>query len=74
MSSFCKACKAEIVWGVAEVSGKPVPLNAHSEQRFIFLADERPQVRLVTTWQSHFATCPAADEFRKRTEGTKADE
>ena len=59
--SQCKSCGAEIIW--IEFNGKPHPLDSNS--RFGFYKD------IVGNWQSqrinesHFATCPNADQHRK---------
>jgi len=61
----CKSCGAEIVWGQTD-KGKAIPLDAAPEQRFICVAYPSFDVlRLVPTYQTHFATCPNAKEHRK---------
>jgi hypothetical protein len=64
MANLCKGCGAEIVWSVTQL-GKRIPLDARPERRFLLLSDPGEGVRLVDTYQSHFATCPKAPEFRK---------
>jgi hypothetical protein len=64
----CRSCGAEIVWAKTE-RGKAIPLDAKPEKRFVL--EEVPmqrdrQARQVTTYVSHFATCPDADKFRSK--------
>ncbi len=68
----CGTCGGEILWGVTE-AGKRVPLNL-AEKRFVRadmvtgsadLASEQDYV-MVDTHLSHFATCPQADEHRRK--------
>lgn len=64
----CRGCGADILWATTE-SGSKIPLDTKPEKRF------RPMTRgaitpheiavLVDTYQSHFATCPKAGDFRK---------
>jgi len=61
----CRSCGAEIIWGIHPVSGKRIPLNAKPEKRFI-QEDHQQVFSLVDTYQTHFATCPDADKFRKK--------
>lgn len=54
--SKCKSCNAEIIW-LKTAAGKNMPVDAdtyHGEEQF----DREKH-------QSHFATCPDADKFRK---------
>jgi hypothetical protein len=66
MASKCRGCGAEIIWAVTSTM-KRIPLDAKSEKRFT-LVDEgtHQQAFLRDTYVSHFATCPQANEFRKR--------
>ena len=59
----CKSCKANIVW--AETDKGVIPLDSKSERRFIRRPGSERKVDLVPTWQSHYATCPDADQPRK---------
>ncbi len=68
----CRTCQAEIVWGKTE-AGKNVPLDP-PEKRYVRadmitgmadLAKEDEYV-MVPTFVSHFATCPQADQHRKK--------
>jgi len=60
----CKSCGAPLVWGTNLDTGKKIPLNEKSEKRFI-RTDRLDSFGLVDTFQTHFATCPDADKFRK---------
>jgi hypothetical protein len=63
----CRGCQQDILW-TKTIGGKTVPLNAQPEKRFVVVRNERGQdaVELVDTYLSHFASCPAADQFRRR--------
>jgi len=64
--SQCRTCHQEIVWGITK-GGKRVPLDPPSK-RYVMTADygeDDLHVEMATTFLSHFATCPQADEHRK---------
>lgn len=64
--SKCRGCGAEIIWAVTE-TGKRIPLDAKDERRFIVgvgKVDGQVEALLCKTYQTHFATCPRATEFR----------
>jgi len=58
----CKSCGAEIEWGKTG-NNKPVPLDMPPEKRYVRMAGV---YLMCDTWLSHFATCPDADEHRKK--------
>lgn len=62
-SKHCTSCGAEIIW--VTTRGSKMPLNAKPEKRFIIL-DEQGAAVARDTYTSHFATCPNADQHRKR--------
>ncbi len=64
----CKTCQAEIVWMLTS-AGKRVPLDP-PEKRYVenLTSTHRGQVEVQDTWLSHFATCPQADQHRKKRE------
>jgi hypothetical protein len=68
MNQKCKGCGAEILWAITR-AGKHMPLDAKPEQRFLLITGIAPDWGYVAqpekTYQSHFATCPKAAEFRK---------
>jgi hypothetical protein len=79
-SSACRSCHAPIVWAVTE-AGRPIPLNPDPEPagnlELVTRPGQRPPVVHVLTasaprspdvdrYQSHFATCPNANEWRRR--------
>lgn len=59
----CRTCKAEIIWGLT-ANGKRVPVNP-PEKRFVMGAQG---LEVQDTWLNHFATCPQADQHRKKEE------
>lgn len=71
-SDKCKSCGDRIIWAITE-KGKAMPVNAEAAARITLEAapgpDERPTVRFVRTYTSHFATCPHAAGHRKSPKG-----
>lgn len=64
MAATCKSCGAALLW-VTSSLGKPVPLDAKPEKRWVQDLNGRWGFR--DTHTSHFATCPDADRFRRKT-------
>ena len=66
-TSNCRSCGAEIVWAVT-ATGKRMPLDAKPEKRVVLeprdVFGEIAEVK--DTFVSHFATCPDADQHRRR--------
>ena len=67
----CKACQAEMIWAETD-KGRRIPLDATPEKRFL-LGDEVEGswgdtriATMVDVYTSHFATCPNANQFRKK--------
>lgn len=69
MSSECKGCGAPIMW-IATRDGKKMPLDVAKKVVYVIESDGVP--RLVRGHESHFATCPKANTFRKRKENKNA--
>lgn len=74
MSTTCKSCGAEIIW-VKTRGGKAMPLDAKPEKRMVLVGFEGAQVgdqdptpiaEVQDTYLSHFATCPNADQHRRK--------
>jgi hypothetical protein len=63
MPSYCKTCGAKIMW-VTTKDGKNMPLDTPGEPRIVL--DEKNVAHVVRTFISHFATCPEADQHRKK--------
>jgi predicted methyltransferase len=70
--SMCKGCHAEIRWAVTQ-TGKKIPLDAHksvAKKDGDLLFDSEGNVFAAKAgeegYKAHFATCPMADQFRKR--------
>jgi hypothetical protein len=75
----CKSCGAEIIWAINE-NGKRVPLDAKNfipKGLFTLEAEGRdydkpPRAVAVGTkplgliYQTHYATCPDADQWRRK--------
>jgi hypothetical protein len=63
MISKCKGCGADVKW--IKVRGRLHPVNPKALKVFVALrAGESYELR--TGYESHFSTCPKADQFRKR--------
>lgn len=61
----CKTCGAGIHW-VEMANGKRHPVDADSAQRRISCTREGEGGRVEVTYRSHFATCPDAEQHRRR--------
>lgn len=75
----CRSCQAEIVWARTS-AGRPMPLDAEpnpagtctlehtAEGALLVRVDPSPPLEVDTRprYTSHFATCPHADQHRKR--------
>jgi hypothetical protein len=64
----CRGCGAEIVWAVSEL-GRKIPLDIEGTRGFRLIPGgsrnlEQPEAVSTVIFQSHFATCPKADQFR----------
>jgi hypothetical protein len=68
----CKSCGAEIVWVQMILSGKRMPLDAKPEKRIHLVgraglgSETEPEAVVGDVYTSHFATCPNANEHRRR--------
>lgn len=70
MSSFCKACNAELLWAKT-ATGKAMPLNHDPDSggnvelrngiAYVMPKDQLPRGE---RYMPHHATCPAVDRFR----------
>lgn len=58
----CKSCGAPVRW-VTMASGKPMLVNVPGETRVVVVAGVG---RMDRAYTSHFATCPNADDHRRR--------
>ena len=61
----CKLCGASIFFAKS-LSGAPMPLDAQ-RRRVVVLNEEGRAQRIELGYESHFATCPQANRFRKPT-------
>jgi len=61
--AVCKGCGAEIKW-IKTATGKNTPVDAVSEKRYSFFPFTDEWL-LLDSYQSHWATCPNANQFRK---------
>lgn len=78
MSNRCKGCDAPVKW-VRMATGGRMLVNLPPEKRVVIhkqmVDDNGGEARLeeraevLNTYTSHFATCPKADDFRRRKEG-----
>ncbi len=61
----CRTCGARILWFRMEGSGKPMPVDADALRVIVPTAIDG-EGRVVVAYRSHFATCPDADQHRKK--------
>lgn len=67
----CRSCGAPLIWGVT-AQGKRMPVDAMPQKRITLEParpgheDLPPLAEVVDTYVSHFATCPNADQHRKK--------
>ena len=68
MASRCKTCDAAIIW-VKTPAGKTMPLDAKTTTWWLIdgggAGEAVTTAKPVAVRQSHFATCPQADQHRK---------
>jgi len=65
--SRCRSCNAEIIWTVTD-AGKKMPVDREPTGKgiaLIPLARDEIRSRVVDVHESHFVTCPNADQHRK---------
>ena len=83
MSTNCRSCHAPIVWARTAFNGTPIPIDRDptaegnvvltsaqdGSNRLVatVLPPGDPRIDVEVTYTSHFATCPDADQFRRRT-------
>ena len=58
----CKSCKAQILW-VDTKSGKKMPLDV---KPFSAVQVKEGIGEVIQVYMVHWATCPGADQFRKK--------
>ena len=58
----CKSCGAEILW-VRTTAGKPMPVDLAVTN--VMVRTEKGDYEMLIGHQSHFATGPDADKWRK---------
>lgn len=61
---YCRACMARIEWVTTVAKRKRMPIDWPLVPLDTFEGPRGEQITTVDTKQSHFATCPYADEFR----------
>lgn len=59
----CRSCNAPIMWGKT-TNGKAVPLDTKPKNVYILLNADEGVYSLERGYESHFATCPNADQHR----------
>lgn len=64
MPSYCSSCGAKILWVKTAKNDQPMPLDTPGDPRIVL--DEDGKAHVVRTFISHFATCPNADQHRKK--------
>lgn len=64
----CRSCDAPIIWAVTQ-RGSRIPLDAKHQLGFVVEGERvhgAPRVSQKRVYTTHFATCPKADQHRKR--------
>lgn len=62
----CGTCGADIIW-VKTINDKPIPLNPEMKTILVkALGSIHPKYQTVRGRESHFATCPQANKWRKK--------
>lgn len=65
----CDRCGAALIWARTPNDAK-MPLDAKPRKAFqlepVNAAGEQTVSRMLTVYESHFATCPHADAFRRK--------
>lgn len=73
----CKSCGASIILVRSDKGGSYMPLDATPERRVVIVNGEMPDIvadpndtnvaaRVIPVYTSHWATCPSADQHRKK--------
>lgn len=63
MRKRCKSCEADILWFTTN-NGKPIPVDAEPDKRVVI--GRNGKAYIVDTYVPHHATCPYADDYRKK--------
>jgi hypothetical protein len=66
-SGACRGCGASVLFVTTAATGKSIPLDPLPVKRIVIGDDLK--ARVVDTYIAHFATCPKADQFRKKKPG-----
>ena len=62
----CKRCGASLLFVKMQGTGKMMPVDADSVRSYVVLNGNMTQGAVRKCGVSHFETCPAAPEFRKK--------
>lgn len=67
MSNHCRSCDAEVIWVFSAAKGLRMPLDKARKVIFTISRNDAGQEigTGISGHESHFATCPQADEHRK---------
>lgn len=65
-SGRCRSCDAKLTW-FTTVAGKKIPFDGDPVPRKSDLDADRRLVLFLSSDDVHWATCPDADRFRRRT-------
>lgn len=60
----CRACGAAVLFVPTAATGKLMPLDKLPEKRVVIGDDGK--ARVVDTFLVHYASCPNADQFRRK--------
>jgi hypothetical protein len=62
---YCRACRARIEW-VTTLKGRAMPVTSPLSAVDVSEREDGTAISHIPLEQSHFATCPAANDFRKQ--------
>jgi len=65
----CRSCGAPIAWGKT-TNNKPVPLNPRPLNVYVLLSADKNVYSLERGYESHFSSCPNANQHRKKPDET----
>lgn len=75
----CRSCGASIYW-CRTPNGKAMPLDPEPTKRVVVIVrapgpdlPDEEVAKVMDTYQAHWASCPQADEWRKKKAEAKAN-
>lgn len=63
---LCRGCGARMTWGRTVKHDKRMPLTGRPQPLSEHVTHDGRAIQIFDSRDSHFATCPEADKFRKK--------